>query len=888
VWVKQIRGGENAYVRGDDVAVNASGDVFIAGGFTRSADFDPGPQTRQLVSAGSQDAFTLKLNSQGDFAWVHSMGASGSDSAYQVEIDPFGDPVFAGSFEGEVDFDPGPGVLELSTDGGSNIFVQKLTQEGELIWARIAGAANASNSMSLAVGQGGEIYTASSFQGTSDFDPGPEEYTLDSLNFWSVYVHKLDSHGEFVWAKAVGRQTPVPTDVGVAVDRFDEVYLGGSFVKTADFDPGPGTLNFVSKGQEDAFLVKLYERGRPEAVADSYEVAEDELLQVSAPGLLVNDVDPAGAGLSVVVVDDVDHGELSWEPDGGFTYRPNADYNGADRFSYFVSDGAVASAVVEASITVNPVEDTLFASITPVSPNPRGSVVETMEIVFSEPVTGVDVSDFTLFNYANYRVNLLTGAETVASSDDGRTYLLGGLGPLTEAEGTYRLELRARDSEIFDLGGAPLATVDVWTNWVKYDPARPTAIIQEVAPDPHAGSVDQVVIEFSRPVTGVDADSFWLRRRDDNQIISLEHVEVSSSDGGITYVLTGLADVTRGRGTYELTLRPEDIVDAEGRPLAASVVEQWTNLGDPNVTPPGSAPYFQVDKLLETGGAAGDEFGGLVALSSDGKTLAATAPGGGAAYVFRWDETAGQFVEAAELSPSDDTELSVYGDALAISADGDTIAVHGVLRQPLSYYAIRNIVFVYRWNAAKGQFVETRFNASYEELYIFGSTQFIGKFGSTLSVSGDGDLIAIGAPESYVAYETGPRFTGYSYVYRWNGQDYEYDTFLVSHVPSQDDRRFGDLTTISDDGQMVVVAHQGTVAIEGSEVEGGVEVFRWNSTKFDWFAALPPPSPKTTLAFHPTSIDVGSDGETIVVGAEVVDAIRGRAHRAFVYRRDGR
>jgi VCBS repeat-containing protein len=66
-------------------------------------------------------------------------------------------------------------------------------------------------------------------------------------------------------------------------------------------------------------------------------------LVVPSPGVLGNDSDPDGDSLTASLDDDVDHGELTFNADGSFTYTPDPDFSGQDSFEYFASDGSFSS-----------------------------------------------------------------------------------------------------------------------------------------------------------------------------------------------------------------------------------------------------------------------------------------------------------------------------------------------------------------------------------------------------------------------------------------------------------------------------------------------------------------------------------------------------------------
>jgi VCBS repeat-containing protein len=76
--------------------------------------------------------------------------------------------------------------------------------------------------------------------------------------------------------------------------------------------------------------------------------------QASDLGVLANDVDLEGAALSVQLVDNVDHGTLTLNNNGTFTYTPSSNYHGTDTFTYRNNDGFLASNDATVTITILP------------------------------------------------------------------------------------------------------------------------------------------------------------------------------------------------------------------------------------------------------------------------------------------------------------------------------------------------------------------------------------------------------------------------------------------------------------------------------------------------------------------------------------------------------
>jgi VCBS repeat-containing protein len=91
----------------------------------------------------------------------------------------------------------------------------------------------------------------------------------------------------------------------------------------------------------------------PAALGDAYGTDQDNTLDVPAPGILANDIDPDGDALTAVLQNDASHGTLALSADGSFTYTPVPGYYGSDNFTYTASDGAADSQLATVSLAVH-------------------------------------------------------------------------------------------------------------------------------------------------------------------------------------------------------------------------------------------------------------------------------------------------------------------------------------------------------------------------------------------------------------------------------------------------------------------------------------------------------------------------------------------------------
>jgi len=267
IWARQFGG--SVHDNGAGIAVDAAGNVYTTGNFENTSDFDPGPNTFNLTSAGGFDVFVSKLDASGNFVWAKQMGGSqissiNGDEGKSVAVDASGNVYVGGRFEFMADFDPGPGTFNLTAAGSScDVFLAKLTSQGDFVWAKKWGDNGNTDWLNNIAVSGIHIYSSGSFYGPVDFDPGPNTTVLSPGGLSGIYVSKLDSAGDFVWARQFSRNMGgFLYDAGaMTVDNQGNVFTTGSFDNTVDFDPGNGNANMTAGSNQNAFIVKLNSSG---------------------------------------------------------------------------------------------------------------------------------------------------------------------------------------------------------------------------------------------------------------------------------------------------------------------------------------------------------------------------------------------------------------------------------------------------------------------------------------------------------------------------------------------------------------------------------------------------------------------------------------------------
>ncbi len=267
VWAKGVIGG-TWWDNGLKVVLDASGNVIVVGRvyFQGGArDFDPGPGTF-FVTIGHEDIFILKLDNDGNFIWVKTMGGVDEDRGYSIVLDAAGNIYTTGYFESTADFDPGVGVFNMTASGDWDVFISKLTNDGDFVWAKSMVNSNPTYhtdgiyGSKIALDAAGNVYTTSRFNGTVDFDPGASISNLTSVGGFDIYISKLTTNGDFVWAKSMGG-AGYDEGLNISIDGSGDVYVSGLFTQTVDFDPGAGIYNLTSVGSNDIFITKLDTNG---------------------------------------------------------------------------------------------------------------------------------------------------------------------------------------------------------------------------------------------------------------------------------------------------------------------------------------------------------------------------------------------------------------------------------------------------------------------------------------------------------------------------------------------------------------------------------------------------------------------------------------------------
>ncbi|MGD8357039.1 MAG: Ig-like domain-containing protein [Lysobacterales bacterium] len=132
--------------------------------------------------------------------------------------------------------------------------------------------------------------------------------------------------------------------------------VNGYFINGTDHIRITGASMHLGTGYTYTYNTELRgsDNQAPQAGNDSAGVNEDSSADIAVLG---NDSDPDGDPLVVTGVSNPPHGSATVNPDDTVHYAPDANFNGADSFSYTISDGNGGADSAIVNVTVNPVND---------------------------------------------------------------------------------------------------------------------------------------------------------------------------------------------------------------------------------------------------------------------------------------------------------------------------------------------------------------------------------------------------------------------------------------------------------------------------------------------------------------------------------------------------
>ena len=254
---------------GNSIVINpVSGNICMTGYFSDTVDFDSSINTINLVAGyhtnANTNAFNVVYNPNGQLQYGKVLGDidknGGTEAGYSITTDASNNIYVTGVFSETVDFDPSTSTANLVSNGNIDVFLAKYDSNGNYLWAKKIGGRNAETNPDIVIDYAGNICISGIFKDTVDFDPSASVYNLVSSGLNDVFFAKYDSNGNFLWAKRIGG---IYDDhcYSIAVDSSNNIYIGGFFKHTVDFDPSTSTANLSAPTNGDGYFAKYDANG---------------------------------------------------------------------------------------------------------------------------------------------------------------------------------------------------------------------------------------------------------------------------------------------------------------------------------------------------------------------------------------------------------------------------------------------------------------------------------------------------------------------------------------------------------------------------------------------------------------------------------------------------
>ncbi len=261
LWVKSWGGADIDC--GNSVSVDSFGDVYVTGQFTILADFDP-TAGEEIRKAAETDIFLCKYSSDGDFLWVRTWGGVGFDYANGICHGPWDNVYVTGSFEGNVDFDPGP-TVDIRSGNGRDAYLVKYHWNGEYDWARTWGGDGFDIGEDVAASPTGYVYTTGCYWHDVTFDPDNPGAVNHSNGNCDAYLLKYSLEGDYQWVRTWGGEG-YDHGYSVAISGYNYAFVAGSFQSIVDFDPGYYSYTMNAGSETKHYINKFSHSGAQSTV----------------------------------------------------------------------------------------------------------------------------------------------------------------------------------------------------------------------------------------------------------------------------------------------------------------------------------------------------------------------------------------------------------------------------------------------------------------------------------------------------------------------------------------------------------------------------------------------------------------------------------------------
>jgi hypothetical protein len=255
-WVYSI-GGSDADVP-FNIKLGADGAAYVVGYASAGAICNG----HVLPNAGGRDMLLMRVSVNGTCDWAVTVGGRFDDEGHDLMIDTNGDLIVTGFFADTVDFDPGSGVAELVSRGGTDGFIARYAADGTFRNVTQFGGPGDDAGNALALRSDGDVMAAGTFSETAIFGSSLAPLPLISYGAFDYFLARYAGTLGLEWAiHGGGTGNDIVSTGGLFVAASGVTFVTGTFNEEASVGPGAGSSLLVSHGDADVFLANYDAEG---------------------------------------------------------------------------------------------------------------------------------------------------------------------------------------------------------------------------------------------------------------------------------------------------------------------------------------------------------------------------------------------------------------------------------------------------------------------------------------------------------------------------------------------------------------------------------------------------------------------------------------------------
>ncbi len=231
-----------------DIEVDEQGNIYVAGYFINTVDFNPQGETKALTSpegsgySPAYDGFVAKYSQDGVLLWVRHLSGEEGDDISNVELDSNGNVYYQGTYSGNVDFDAaGEGDVHTGAESnyGNNTFISKVSSDNKYCYTITMHSYNGADAGRIFTNDfkvdkaNNVMYLGGHFAYKAYLDNASEEYSLanDRSGKYSGFIAKYTLDGQFIWASEAvrGEASTIAKIVAIAINSEGDIFTVGDF-----------------------------------------------------------------------------------------------------------------------------------------------------------------------------------------------------------------------------------------------------------------------------------------------------------------------------------------------------------------------------------------------------------------------------------------------------------------------------------------------------------------------------------------------------------------------------------------------------------------------------------------------------------------------------------